>query len=67
MFGGHLSLIGWMDACTVMETDGCRNQGNPLARLEIVFSGAIGASDNHTLSYRINTLYTGLVFNKVPP
>ena len=42
----------WMDACPVMETDGGRNQRNPLARLEIVYSGAIGASGNHPLSYR---------------
>ena len=42
----------WMDACPVMETDGGRNQRNLLARLVIVYSGAIGASDNHTLSSR---------------
>ena len=41
-----------MDACPVMETDGGRNQRNPLARLGIVYCGAIGASDNHTLSSR---------------
>ena len=34
----------------VMEADGGRNQSNPLAWLEIVYSGAIDASDNHTLS-----------------
>ena len=43
---------GWMDACAVMETDGVRNQRSLLARLEIVYSGAIGASDNRTLSSR---------------
>ena len=41
-----------MDACPVMETDGGKNQRNPLALLVIVYSGAIGASDNHTLSSR---------------
>ena len=35
-----------------METDGGRNQMNPLALLEIAYSGAIGVSDNHTLSSR---------------
>ena len=41
-----------MDACPVMEMDGGRNQKSLLARLVIAFSGAIGASDNHTLSFR---------------
>ena len=42
-----------MNECIpVMETDGGRNQRNPLARLVIVYSGAIGASNNHTLSSR---------------
>ena len=53
-----------MDACPVlemevyrtgdliMETDGGRNQRNLVARLVIVYSGAIGASDNPTLSSR---------------
>ena len=41
-----------MDACPIMETDGSGNQRNLLARLVIVYSGAIGASDNHTLSSR---------------
>ena len=45
-----LSILRWMDACPVMETDGGRNQRNLLARLVIVYSGAISASDNHTLS-----------------
>ena len=35
-----------------METDGGRNQKNLLARLVIVYSEAIGASDNITLSSR---------------
>ena len=41
-----------MDGCPVMEADGGRNQRNLLAQLGIVYSGAIGASDNHTLSSR---------------
>ena len=45
--------IGWMHALSrVMETDGGRNQRNHLARLVIVYSGAIYASHNHTLSSR---------------
>ena len=48
----HTHMDKWMDACPVMETDGGRNQRNPLARLEIVYSGAVGASGNHTLSSR---------------
>ena len=38
-----------MDACPIMETDGGMNL---LARLGIVFSGAIGASENCILSFR---------------
>ena len=41
-----------MDACPVMETVGGSSQRNLLARLVIVYSDAIGASDNHTLSSR---------------
>ena len=41
-----------MDACPLMETDGGRKQRNLLAQLVIVYSEAIGASDNHTLSFR---------------
>ena len=41
-----------MDAWPVMETDGDRNQRNLLARLVNLYSGAIGASDNHTISSR---------------
>ena len=41
-----------MDASSVMETGGGRNLRNLLARLVIVYGGAIGASDNHTLSFR---------------
>ena len=41
-----------MDACSVMEKDGGRNQRNPIARLEIVYSGVIGPNDNHTISSR---------------
>ena len=41
-----------MDACPVMVTDGGRNLRNHLDRLVIVYSGAIGTSDNHTLSSR---------------
>ena len=48
----HVFEWYWMDACPVMETDGGRNRTNPLARLEIVYFGAIGASDNHTLYSR---------------
>ena len=39
-----------MYACPIIQTDGDRNQMNLLAQLVIVYSGAIGASDNHTLS-----------------
>ena len=38
-----------MDAGPVMETDGDRNQRNLLAWLGIVYSDAIGASEDHTL------------------
>ena len=41
-----------MDAYPAMEMDGGRNQRNLLAWLVIVYSGAIGASDNHSLSSR---------------
>ena len=46
-----VKLIGWMDACPIMETDGDRNQRNLLPRLVIVYSGAIGASDNQALFF----------------
>ena len=36
-----------------MDVDGGRNQKNLLARLVIVYSGTIGASDNQTISSRI--------------
>ena len=42
----------WMDAWSVMETDGGRDLGNLQARLGIVYSGAVGANDNRTLSSR---------------
>ena len=42
--------VGWMDSCPVWEMDGRRNQRSPLAQLVNVYSGAIGASDNNTLS-----------------
>ena len=45
-------MIGWIDVCPVMETDGGRNQRTLLDRLVIVYSGAIGACDNLTLSSR---------------
>ena len=41
-----------MDECPILEMDGSRNKRSLLAWLVIVFSGAIGASDNHTLSPR---------------
>ena len=42
-----------MDACLVMEKDGSRLESEELqARLVIVYSGAIGASDNRTFSPR---------------
>ena len=41
-----------MNACPVFETDDDRSQRNLLARLVIVYSGAIGANGNHTLSSR---------------
>ena len=44
--------VNWMDTCPVMETDDGRNQRNLLARLVIVYSSAIGATDNHTLTSR---------------
>ena len=46
------TFIGWMDACLVVETVGGRKQRSLLARLLIVYSGAIDASDNQTLSSR---------------
>ena len=41
---------GWMDPCPGIETDGGKNQRSLVFRLVIVYSGAIGAIDSHTLS-----------------
>ena len=53
--GSGICKVGrerWMDVCPVFEKDGGRNQGKLLARLVIVYSRAIDARDNHTLSPR---------------
>ena len=43
--------------------DGGRNQRNLLARLVIVYSGAIGASEYHSLRYRYLTRYFSIPTN----